>query len=182
MTHGTIWANINYGARDPTIGDIWFTIESSAWGSELRGWVDGRKARDNDNYHHYVEVEGKNLVFCKILLSRVRGQIIYPWEITDYIARYAGSIPFDPRAAAVEDDAVGMRCELNATWGDIIRDGTKYAQGGLGIEMVRGQTEVWLCAYQHACAPMDGDAMCFKYNESSKEFIPWGRNSDLSLV
>ncbi|EKX48715.1 hypothetical protein GUITHDRAFT_136404 [Guillardia theta CCMP2712] len=156
MTHGTIWANINYGAGDPTIGDVWFTIESSAWGSELRGWVDGRKARDNDNYHHYVEVEGKNLVFCKILLSRVSGRIIYPWEITDYIARYAGSIPFDPRAAAVEDDTVGMRCHLNATWDEIIRDRTKYIQGGLGLEMV--------CCPQHMNKRKRVDVLNLRYD------------------
>eukprot|EP00960_Hanusia_phi_P025678 745814-Hanusia_phi.AAC.1 len=180
--HGTIWANINYGASDPTIGDVWFSIESSEWGSELRGWVDGRKVRDNNYYRHDVQVEGTNLLLCKILLSRVNGQVIYPWEITEYVRTYVGSIPFQVREVqAAAPDSAWMPCALNATWGDIIADRTKYVQGGLGLDMVMGQTETWLCAHGHPCAPEEGDSMCYKYNESSEEFIPWGRNSDLNL-
>eukprot|EP00960_Hanusia_phi_P040374 754420-Hanusia_phi.AAC.1 len=188
--NGTIWANINFGTSNPTIGDIWFTVQSTAWGSELKNWTDGRKLEDSDDYEHYVEITGENIVFCKMLLSRTFGSGIEPWEIASYVSDYVREIPFHLRQYSSEQlnnnnkslESNLTACRLDVPWKTIVEETSKYKTGGLGPDMITHEVEVWVCAYDHPCSPTAGDAMCFKYNESSSTFLPWGTNSELQVI
>lgn len=68
---GSYWMNVNYDTFDPTIGDLWFTIELPAWGtSGITKTADTRKTSDTNNYNHYITVSGSNFIFVKLLLSK----------------------------------------------------------------------------------------------------------------
>lgn len=90
---GTYWANINYNAGDPTIGDVWFTIlDTTNWGSVFTSSVDGRKNSDADNYNHFISVTGKNFLLCKVLLSRTSGQLITTTMTNNFITNYVNAL------------------------------------------------------------------------------------------
>ena len=82
------WMNVNYDAGDPTIGDLWFTIEVPAWGSSATLIGDTRKISDDNTYNHYVDISGHNILFCKALLSKKRGAYITQSEVEAFLADY----------------------------------------------------------------------------------------------
>jgi hypothetical protein len=90
---GSYWANINYNAGDPTIGDVWFTItDATNWGSAVTSSVDGRKVADGNAYNHYISVTGKNFLLCKVLLSRTSGQLITSTMTLNFITNYVNAL------------------------------------------------------------------------------------------
>mmetsp|Transcript_55236 Transcript_55236/g.113000 ORF Transcript_55236/g.113000 Transcript_55236/m.113000 type:complete len:320 (+) Transcript_55236:63-1022(+) len=74
-------------------------------------------------------------------------------------------------------------CSLDATWEEIddmeFNQGETVFTGGLGHLLEAGVHEVWLCK-EMPCAP--NDLACFKFSETTKQFVWWGFNSELRLV
>lgn len=89
---GKYWMNVNYNAGDPSIGDLWFTIERPSWGSSTTLVEDTRKTSDTNNYSHYVEVTGTNYIFCKALLSASGAQFIAQANTEAFLSSYVNDM------------------------------------------------------------------------------------------
>ena len=89
---GTIWTNLNYGAGDPTIGDVWFTVEKDTWSTNITNFVDNRKVSPSDSYNHYIEVSGQNFMLFKTLLSRTSGQYIDEVDVLNFVSSYVNDM------------------------------------------------------------------------------------------
>ena len=91
---GYIYINNNYGASDPTIGDVWFTITSSVnWSSSALLTTDTRKTDDSGNYTHYITFTGINFILCKVLLSKFPTSALTTTEVINYISNWVNNIP-----------------------------------------------------------------------------------------
>lgn len=86
--HGSYWLNIVYDAGDPSIGDLWFTIEKDEWGTNITSTTDNRSASGTDSYDHNMIVAGDNFLFCKALLSRDSGEDIDTSEVETFLENY----------------------------------------------------------------------------------------------
>jgi microcystin-dependent protein len=97
--YGNFWANINYNAEDPTIGDVWFTISNDKWdvqsssSYDLESLDDQRKLIDDNDYDQYVSIQGTNFAFCKVLLSKRDGILITETEVQDFLTNYIQAMP-----------------------------------------------------------------------------------------
>jgi hypothetical protein len=90
---GQYWANVNFAAQNPTVGDVWFTITKPAWNSTITNVVDNRKESDVGNYNQFVSVTGTDYIFCKVLLSRTIGNIITADLVEKFLSAYVQSMP-----------------------------------------------------------------------------------------
>lgn len=91
--YGDVFFNANGLANDPSILDIWFTIQNSNWGSRITSSNDQRETIDDNSYNHYVEVGGSNYIFVKTLLSLSNGDVPTTQNIIDYVSSYVYDIP-----------------------------------------------------------------------------------------
>lgn len=89
---GTIWTNLNYGTGDPTIGDVWFTVEKDTWSTNITNFVDNRKVSPSNDYNHYIEVSGQNFMLFKTLLSRSSGQYIDEIDVLNFVSSYVNDM------------------------------------------------------------------------------------------
>lgn len=102
--YGDIFYNANSDDNDPSILDIWFTIENSNWGSIITSSNDQRETEDNNNYSHSVQVGGSNYIFVKTLLSLSNGGKPSSQSIADYVSSYVYNLPITVTASNVNDD------------------------------------------------------------------------------
>jgi hypothetical protein len=102
--YGTIFYNANGEAGDPSVLDVWFTIENSNWNSRLTDSNDQRKTEDNNDYSHSVEVTGSNYIFVKTLLSLSNGVIPDTTDVQNYIEAYVYDLPINITASNVNID------------------------------------------------------------------------------
>ena len=73
-------------------------------------------------------------------------------------------------------------CVLDETWEELSRGRDEFFTGGLGKDLVAYEWEVWWCGSNVPCMVGKGDLVCFTYSEVHDVFVPWGHNTDLSLV
>jgi hypothetical protein len=86
--YGRFWTVCNFGASsyaatDPSILELWFTIENMNSIVTLTG--DSRRNQDFDNYSNYVEITGRNVIFGYSLLSKFAGGYIDSVEIIEIL-------------------------------------------------------------------------------------------------
>lgn len=91
--NGTYWMNVNYNAGDPSVGSLWFTIQSTSWGSTHTGTTDSRKTSDGNYYSHFVTITGSKIIFAFALLSRSSGQYIDSTMVTNFLSNYVQNMP-----------------------------------------------------------------------------------------
>ncbi len=113
--YGTIFYNANGGTNDPSILDVWFTIENSNWSSRLTGSNDQRKTMDDNDYSHSVEITGSNYLFVKTLLALSNGVMPVIQDIRIYIEAYVHDLPITVTASNVNTD---NRLPLGVEWDD----------------------------------------------------------------
>jgi hypothetical protein len=102
--YGTIFYNANGLAGDPSVLDVWFTIENSNWGSLLMTSNDLRKTVDTNSYSHSVEITGSNYIFAKALISLSNGVMPDMTIIKDYVMAYVYNIPISVTSSNVNVD------------------------------------------------------------------------------
>jgi len=106
-------------------------------------------------------------------------------------------VQFSPEAldsmACVKAPFDAANCQEARTWGQLYlayeRKGANpaFVTGGLGPLMTKDKFEVWVCLRGHPCLleagvnPAPADLMCFVYDEASRRFIPWDKQSSLNL-
>jgi hypothetical protein len=80
-----------------------------------------------------------------------------------------------------------QECVENRTWEEITAQGmdggdSSFSTGGLS-EVVLPDFEVWACWEGHRCLSkvphVQGDAMCYVYDEVNSRWIPWSVRSDM---
>ena len=91
--YGSIWTCINGLAYDPSIIDVWFTVENSNWNSQIISTDDQRKTTDTNSYSHYVGVTGSNFILAKALVSLSNGQMTDASSVTDFVKTLTYNMP-----------------------------------------------------------------------------------------
>lgn len=91
--YGDIFYNANGLASDPSILDVWFTIQNSNWGSRVSSSNDQRETTDSNSYGQYVEITGSNYIFVKTLLSLSNGVMPSTQLVTDFVNSYVYNLP-----------------------------------------------------------------------------------------
>ncbi len=91
---GKFWMTVNYGRSDPSIGDLWFTVERDSWSSLTALADDQRKPDDDNNYNTYITLTGQNFIFCKALLSRTSAQYIDESDVRNFLEAYVDAADF----------------------------------------------------------------------------------------
>lgn len=102
--YGSIFYNANGDAGDPSILDVWFTVENSNWGSIITSSNDLRETEDRDDYNHSIEVGGSNYMFIKTLLSLSNGEMPPTQSIVDFVQAYVYNMPITITASNVNID------------------------------------------------------------------------------
>lgn len=102
--YGDIFYNANGLAVDPSILDVWFTVQNSNWGSRITSSNDQRETNDANDYTHSVEVGGSNYMFVKTLLSLSNGQVPTTQNIVDYVASYVYNLPITITSSNINTD------------------------------------------------------------------------------
>lgn len=93
--NGQYWVNENYGAVDPTICYVWFTILQPSVGSVVTACNDGRKQNVNNTYTQSFGVTGTNLIFSQVLLSRSSGELIPTGDVSSFLSNYVQGAQID---------------------------------------------------------------------------------------
>lgn len=102
--YGDIFYNANGLAGDPSILDVWFTVQNSNWGSRVSSSNDTRETDDRNDYEHYVEITGSNYIFVKTLLSLSNGDMPPTQLVTDYITSYVYNLPLTITSSNINVD------------------------------------------------------------------------------
>lgn len=101
---GEIYYNANGLASDPSVLDVWFTIQNSNWGSYITSSNDQRKDDDYNDYSHFVEVAGSNYIFAKTLLSLSNGIMPSMSDVQDFISSYVYNMPITITSSNINID------------------------------------------------------------------------------
>lgn len=102
--YGDIYYNASGDAGDPSILDVWFTIQNSNWNSIITSSNDQRETEDDNLYSHSVEVGGSNYIFVKTLLSLSDGQMPSSQYVVNYVSSFVENLPLFITASNVNED------------------------------------------------------------------------------
>lgn len=93
--YGKYWVNSTANTMDPSVCELWFTVEQALWGSSTALVTDARKTTDARTYRHYVEVSGTNYLFCKVVLARRFGVAVSALSVENFLKSYVNDMPLD---------------------------------------------------------------------------------------
>jgi hypothetical protein len=113
--HGSYWARINY-RNDPSIGDLWFTMENDGWGSDVTDYTATFQKQDLNNYTNNVTVTGENFLLFHVLLSRTSGVQIPQTEIAAFVEDYVADIDLGAAATGSGSTSSGTTGVISANF------------------------------------------------------------------
>lgn len=182
---GSWWLNTTRGAGDPSVGELWFTVEKTEWGSTINSTSDGRKVSNTDSYNHFFQVTGTNFFFCKALISRTSGANISTVETETFLTAYIEDLPLVTSAnnfATV--DLSGMATWYYANSSTYISNFTNffsYAYDGAEDpgEQITGSLHVFFdgeMAFESEAAVTDVFSASFKFNVDTLGYIDTSGN------
>jgi hypothetical protein len=102
--YGDIFYNANGLASDPSILDIWFTIQNSNWGSVITASNDQREIEDRNDYNHSVGITGSNYLLVKTLLSLSNGDVPSTQQVNNFVSAYVYNIPLTITSSNINVD------------------------------------------------------------------------------
>lgn len=96
--NGNIYISTNFGIGDPAIGEVWFTITNTSWGSSVSLTSDGRRTSDNeptngDVYSQFMTLTGTNFILCKALLSKFPTANLTTTEVANFVSAWVQNMP-----------------------------------------------------------------------------------------
>lgn len=110
--YGSIWTCFNGLAGDPSIIDVWFTIQNSNWNSVTWEYNDQRKTDDTNDYNHLVGVAGSNFILAKALVSLSNGELPDAETMTSFIQKLVYNMPLQTATSNVIINRTNDVCNL----------------------------------------------------------------------
>lgn len=93
--YGNYWVNSTANTTDPSVCEVWFTVERAAWGSSTELVTDARKTTDARRYRHFVEITGTNYLFCKVVLAGRFGVAVSALSVENFLKSYVNDMPLN---------------------------------------------------------------------------------------